>query len=184
MKKTFFTITSYFFVFFIAFSVLLGQPQPAAAVGCTSVGQCVNNKVCECKANCDNPAIAVIAPSNRDCGSAIIGGITPPDSVKALNDKAQGATGAIGIVLFLSRLLDFASIIAGMLIMFNVMTAGFTYITSAGDTAVYQKVKEKILWSGIGIIVIVSSYALAGIAGQLFFGDAGFILNPKLQGAL
>jgi hypothetical protein len=34
----------------------------------------------------------------------------------------------------------------------------------------------------IGLIIIVSAFTITAIASFILFGDAGFILNPKLVG--
>lgn len=178
MKHVFFIVlTTLFSAFFLFQSVPAVQ-----AAGCEQVGQCVDNKVCECF-NCDTPAETLYA-GTQDCGSAIIGGVTPPEGVRKINNQAVGQGGSIGIIIFASRMLNFFSIVAGIIIMFNVLFAGFTYITSAGDASAYQKIIDKVTWSIIGMVAIISAYAIAGIVGQVFFGDPTFILQPTLEGAI
>lgn len=179
MKKYLYSI-----VFLLAFFSASFQTVFAAG-GCTYVGQCVGNKKCECSVTgprafqeCQNADVLFVG--TQDCGSAIIGGVKPPTSVQAVND----ASGGIGIVYFASRLLDFGSVIAGILVMINFLVAGFIYITSAGNSAANEKVRDRISWSFVGLIVILAAYVLAGIGGLIFFGDATYILQPQLQGAL
>lgn len=180
----------YLYITFLSLAIystsLALNPKPiSAAGGCTYVGQCVGNLKCECSVKgprafqeCQNEDVLFVG--QEECGSAIIGGVKPPSAVQAVND----ASGGIGLVYFASRLLDFGSIIAGILVMLNFLVAGFMYITSAGNTATNEKVRDRISWSFVGMIVIVGAYALAGIGGLIFFGDATYILQPQLQGAL
>jgi uncharacterized membrane-anchored protein len=50
------------------------------------------------------------------------------------------------------------------------------------DAGVTEKVKEKITMTVIGLAIIAGSYILAGLIGLVMFGDASFIISPKLQG--
>jgi hypothetical protein len=183
-------LKKWLFVFCVGLLLALGTThhlnpnQVFANSGCLRVGQCINNKRCECSV--EGSWYACRIPSNlylgdQDCGSAIIGGVTAPFGVQEYTSESGGA---IGIMLFLSRLINLAAIVAGMIVFVNLLLAGFMYITSAGDTGTHQKVREKVTWSVLGILVIVVAYTLAGLIGLIFFGDPAFILRPELRGAL
>ena len=178
----FFTILMFFG---ILFSTQLTHPKNvSAADGCTRRGQCLNDKRCECNGASDYDCkynTDLLYLGDKPCGSAIIGGVTPPGAVANIN-AASG--GDIGVVFFISRLINFANIIAGILVMLNFVYAGFSYITSAGDSSAMGKINERLTWSFIGIIMIVGSYTLAGIFGLVFYGDPTFIIAPKFTGAL
>lgn len=109
----------------------------------------------------------------------IIGEIKAPEAVEKLN-AASG--GEIGALFFLSRLIRFGAVVAGVFSMWNFVSAGFTYITGAGNTATHVAVRDKMTWSLVGIIVIVLAYTIAGIIGLVFFKDATYLLNPKIEG--
>jgi len=143
--------------------------------GCTRNGQCIGNKVCTVDGN------NYLVITNRACGSTIMGKITPPQGVIDYNIDSAQYGGRIGIVLFASRLLRIATILAGIWVMANFILAGIDFITNAGNTETMGKVKDRLTYSLIGIILVVSAYTVAGIIGLVFFGDAGFILNPDLE---
>ncbi len=117
-------------------------------------------------------------------GQNVIGEVKPPKGVADYNAQAQLSGGEIGIILFASRVIIIVNVIAGLFIIYNFLVAGFTYVTSAGDSAAHAKVRDRLTFSLVGLLVVVSSYTLAGVVGLIFFGDAAFILSPELQGAL
>jgi len=196
MKKIF--LTSAIFSFFSLLSPTAANAQNTQVVkkdGCESVGKCSGGKTCQ-KSTHPNPITGedeiVISATGPACGSGearpVLGGVKPPTSIQKLNFIAKTSEGntvaGIGLILFLSRILQFGSIIAGIWVMFNVISAAFIYITKPGGTDGAEAVKEKLTMSAIGLSLIVTAFLLAGALGQIFFGDAGYILNPQLIGAL
>ncbi len=167
----------------VLFSSQLIQPKQVSAATCSYIGQCIDNKRCicvvlggECYSN--QPELIL---SDQPCGSAIIGGVEAPIAITNIN-MASGQE--IGLIFFISRTLNFANIVAGILVMINFVIAGFTYITSAGNVANMTKINEKLMWSVLGILMIVGSYTLAAIFGLVFYGDPTFIITPVLTGAI
>lgn len=165
---------------------------------CTRIGQCVDNKTCVVKeriTRADGVIVEHVGLSDDPgeggvaCGSSSIGGVAVPDSVRMFNLRArvdgnQSNSNSIGIVVFASNLLKLFAIIAGIWAMLNFVLAGYTLISSSSDTGAMQKVREQITMSAIGLALIAGAYIIAGLIGLFLFGDAGFILNPKLQGAI
>lgn len=112
----------------------------------------------------------------------IIGPIENPlppgyKSVFGSGGEAQG-----GLVLFLSNVLRLFFVGAGVFALINFIVAGFQYMTAAGDTKALNAAWSRIWQSLIGLVLIVGSFAVAALFGQLIFGDPGFILNPKVYG--
>jgi len=95
--------------------------------------------------------------------------------------RFDAATGGIGLLGFVSALIQLGTVVAGLWVMFNFIMAGYTYITSSGDSAAHGKVAQKITNSVAGLIIIVLAYAFAALIGLLFFGKADYILNPTLR---
>lgn len=174
MKKILFVLI---FVLFTSF-ILPDNAQAACPVGvtcnngCESVGQCVNNRRCEL-------VDGVLYAGPIDCGSAQLGGVRPPGYIAAYNNQA----GNNGLLLFLSRLINLFVIICGIWTMFNFLYSGFIFITYGSDSKAMSEVKDKLTMTGIGLAIIASAYLIAGLIGLIFFGDASFILNPKITGA-
>ncbi len=100
--------------------------------------------------------------------------------VNPLNRYGSATSG--GLVKFLSNILRIFFVVAGMLAFLNLIIAGFKFMTAAGDSKKINEAWERIWQSLLGLILIAGSFALAAFFGFLIFGDAGFILNPKIYG--
>lgn len=109
----------------------------------------------------------------------IVGTIEKPAGLAAFDLDAGGAD-SIGLLVFISNLLKIGTVIAGIWVLFNVVMAGWMYITSSGDSNVHGKVRDQITNSVLGLIVIVSSYTIAALIGLIFFGRADYFLNPTI----
>ena len=164
---------------------------PIKIDGCESDGQCVNGKLYEFTSY--PPPYGMICARRVSCGGgegvAVLGAVKPPNSILKLNLFALIASSdnsgmGIGLILFLSRVLQFGSIIAGLWVMFNVISAAFIYITKPDSDDGLTAVKEKLTMSAVGLSLIVGAFAIAGIIGLIFFGNAAYILNPQLITAL
>lgn len=81
---------------------------------------------------------------------------------------------------FITVIIRLITIVAGIWALFNLIFAGFKYITAANDVKAVETAWQSIYMSLIGLIIIVSAFAIAAIVGGLFFGDATFIINPRL----
>lgn len=140
--------------------------------GCSYIGQCVNNKTCVSERG-------VVAPNGEACGAAMVGDISVPEGVRSYDWLTSRADG-IGLVPFISRLLQFFTVIVGIFSMFNIISIGYTYISGMGDPQSHVNMRQKFQYTIIGLILIAAAYAIAGGLGLLFFGDAGYILFPRL----
>ena len=115
------------------------------------------------------------------CGAYMVGRVAPPAGVAERNffDMNTNSAG-IGILSFFSTLLRLFTIIAGIAVFLNFLYAGYTFISKAGDSKAFSEVQERLTFSVIGIVIIVAIYIIAAIIGLIFFGDAGFILQPNI----
>ena len=86
----------------------------------------------------------------------------------------------IGIINFASRLLRIFTIVCGVWFMFNMIFAGYLFLASSGDAAVFGKFKESLFYSLVGLFIVAVAYLIAGVIGIIMFGDAGFIIRPTL----
>ena len=113
--------------------------------------------------------------------SSIVGTVDNP-----LPTAYQGITGNAGspggLILFLTNILRLVFVAAGLFAFINLILAGFQFMSAGGDAKAIEKAMGKIWQSLIGLILVVGSFALAALFGYLLFGDAGFILNPKIYG--
>ncbi len=87
-----------------------------------------------------------------------------------------------GIILFGTNILRLVFLIAGLFSLIKVIIAGFGFITAGGEPKKIEQAWANIWQSIVGILIIVSSFVIAGVIGQLFFGSANYILMPALFG--
>jgi hypothetical protein len=87
-----------------------------------------------------------------------------------------------GLIAFISNIIKFVTIAAGLFAFINLILAGFTYISAGSDAKKTAEAWSKIYMSLIGLVIIVGSYALAAIVGALLFHDPSAILSPKIYG--
>jgi len=113
--------------------------------------------------------------------SDIVGEITSP--LPGSYGSAFGTSGSPGgIILFLTNVIRLIFVMAGVYALINFIMAGYQYMSAGGDSKVLSSAWARIWQTLLGLIVIVSSFVLAAIFGQLIFGRADFILNPVIYG--
>jgi hypothetical protein len=95
---------------------------------------------------------------------------------------AQYETGGaeIGLLNFVSQLVRIITAVAGLILFFNFLIAGYTYLTSEGNPKAHENVRNRITFSVIGIVIIVSAYTIIALISLIFFGSATFVLNPEI----
>lgn len=112
----------------------------------------------------------------------IFGEIKNPFSIFGVTKYAEGVGPNFGLIVFLNNLLRLIFLGAGLFAFLNLIIAGLGFISAEGDPKKISSAWAKIWQSLVGLLIIVSSFVLAAIFGQLIFGDAGAILKPKLYG--
>lgn len=97
--------------------------------------------------------------------------------------KSYGSVeSAKGISAFISNIITIIFVAAGLYVFFNLMIAGFSYITAAGDEKKIMAATASINSSLIGLVVMVAAAAVTGIVSYLLFGSATAILAPSITG--
>lgn len=109
------------------------------------------------------------------------GTLEAPPGVDKFN-QASGLSGdQVAIFFFISRVLQIGTIIAGIWVVANIVMAGTTFISSSGDSKAATKVKDILTQSVVGLLLIITSYTVAGVIGLLLFGDATYLINPTFE---
>lgn len=101
-----------------------------------------------------------------------IGTFQPPGGV--INNEGEVGT-------FFTNVISVIIAISGIWFLIQLLLAGFSYITGAGDSKKTEMAMKKITDSFIGLIIIVISFAAVTIIGQLFFGNANFVTDPQIK---
>lgn len=87
-----------------------------------------------------------------------------------------------GLPTFITNVITIIFAGAGIFAFFNLMIAGFSYITAAGDEKKILSATQSINMSLIGLVVMVAAAAVTGIVSYLLFGSATAILSPTIKG--
>ncbi len=111
----------------------------------------------------------------------IVGKIDNP-LPSAYKNLAGSAGQAGGLILFFSNVLRLVFVIAGIYAFINFIIAGYTYMSAGGDSKSIASAWARIWQTLLGLVVVVGSFAIASLMGQLIFGDPQYILNPTLYG--
>ena len=106
--------------------------------------------------------------------AGIFGSVTNPI------DKYGSVNG--GLPKFVSNIITVIFVGAGLFAFFNLMFAGFSYITSNGDQKKLETALASINMSLTGLVIMVAAAAVTGIVSFILFGDATAILSPTIKG--
>lgn len=87
-----------------------------------------------------------------------------------------------GLPSFITNIVTVIFIAAGVYSFFNLMIAGFSYITAAGDSKKIEAATLSINNTLIGLVIMVAAAAITGIASYVLFGNASAILSPTIKG--
>lgn len=104
------------------------------------------------------------------------GNITPPAPLT----KYGGGNFVTGFIPFLNVILKLLVVIAGLYFLFNLILAGYQFISAGGDSKAIQEAWGKIWQSIVGLLIVAASFLLAAIFGLLIFNDWQAILNPTI----
>ncbi len=85
---------------------------------------------------------------------------------------------AIGKVIQLA--INLIIIGAALYALFNLVLAGYSFMSAGGDPKKVADAWAKIYQTLIGLVVTAGAFVLAAIFGQLLFGSYTFILQPIL----
>lgn len=99
-----------------------------------------------------------------------------------INGSGYGNLEEFGLISFISNVIKFAIVAAGLFAFINMIIAGWAYLASNGQPEAIAAAWRRMYMSLIGLAVMVASFAIAAIAGQLLLGSYDAILNPVIYG--
>ena len=83
--------------------------------------------------------------------------------------------------VFISGIIKFLMVLAGLYSLWQFLTGGFSFITSGGEKAKITEAQQKIQMSIIGLVVMTASFIIIAIVSKILFDKFDFILNPQLE---
>lgn len=111
-----------------------------------------------------------------------IGCLTAPTGVVALPtpDKTTGQVGLGPILSLVNIAFNLIFIVAGLFAFFQLIMAGYQFMNAGGDSKQVSAAWNKITQTFLGIIIMIGSFLISAIMGQIFFGDPLHFLRPTL----
>lgn len=111
------------------------------------------------------------------------GTITNPFGTGGLNvpGYTSGASGE-GLIILLNNLIKFIIVVAGLYTFWNLISAGYGFMSAGEDAKAIGKAWAKFYQSLLGLLLVAGSFVLAAIFGWLIFKDPSALLVPKLYG--
>lgn len=101
----------------------------------------------------------------------ILGNITNPTTYTSTNGE--------GLFMFMSNLFKLAGVIAGIILIFRLISAGYFYLSALGDPKKFQQASDMITQSVLGLVIVAGAFIIAGLVAR-FTGIN--ILNPTIYG--
>jgi len=107
--------------------------------------------------------------------SDIFGQINPPSPIAEFGDIESGGLGN-----FLNTILKLMVVGAGVYALFNLVLAGYAFLSAGEDPKKVSGAWNKIWQSILGLTFAAGAFVLAAIFGKLIFGDWNAILSPTI----
>ena len=112
------------------------------------------------------------------------GTITNPFSKLAPNTMLASpeATRGEGLIIILNNLLKFTIVVAGLFTFWNIIAAGYGFMSAGEDAKAVAKAWSKFTMSLVGLTFVAGSFVLAAIFGWLIFRAPSALISPKIFG--
>lgn len=89
-------------------------------------------------------------------------------------------TSGEGLILILNSLVKFSIVIAGLYTFWNLISAGYGFMSAGGEAKAIEKAWAKIWQSLLGLLVVAASFVLAMVFGKLIFNDPSILISPQV----
>ena len=113
----------------------------------------------------------------RNIAQSIFGNVNQPPGINRYGNLLEG--GPSGFITSLLRLLI---VVAGLFAVFNLVFAGYAFMSAGDDPKKVAGAWGKIYLSLLGLAVSAGSFVLAAIFGKIIFGDYYSLLRLRVFG--
>src|SRR4030042_5330351 len=110
----------------------------------------------------------------------VFGNFAPPPGVSTYIGLSGSAEG--GLQVFISNIIKTIITLAGVFALFNLIFAGYAFMSAGGNAEKIAGAWAKIWQTLIGLLIAVGSFVLAGVFGKLIFGDYNALLRLRVFG--
>ena len=114
---------------------------------------------------------SVIRHSRENCGSALA------QSTEDDDRAGVGGGNAAGVTNVASTVADILTLAVGALAVIFIIIGGFKYITSAGDASKSASARSTILYSVVGLVVVIFARVIVNYVLDEAEADAAMLLN-------
>ncbi len=94
--------------------------------------------------------------------------ISAPKGLENIYNDLGKSSPDLALGDWISKLLQYSIIIAGLIFFVKLISAGFSYMTSAGDSAKVQAATKEITNALIGLLLVVSVFFIKQILETVF----------------
>ncbi len=106
------------------------------------------------------------------------GNLKAPAPLLKFGDLTNVQQPALG--KFLNLFIQLLIIGAGIYAFFNLILAGYGFLSAGDDSKKVEAAWGKIWQTAIGLLFVGGSFVLAALFGWLIYGDPNSILNPSI----
>ena len=110
----------------------------------------------------------------RYLATTIWGYVSPPPGVSRYSGGSLP-----GLQIFVQNIVRTLIIIAGTYAFINLLLAGYSFMSAVGNPEKIAQAWAKIWQTLLGLLVAAGSFVIAGIAGELIFGDPNALLQLR-----
>jgi len=93
-----------------------------------------------------------------------------------------GVSEYTGLTNFISNIVKLLIVGAGIYALFNIVTAGYSFMSAGGDPKKIADAWSKIWQTLMGLMFAAGSIVLAAIFGRIIFGNANALLQITIFG--
>lgn len=105
-----------------------------------------------------------------------IGSLKPVSDARAPEEITPTGEGFLAsLETYLGDIIGVITILATLFFIVYAFLAAFEWVTSGGDSGKVAKARDRLIWSTLGLILVVATYAIIGLIGSLVGID---ILEP------
>lgn len=116
--------------------------------------------------------------------AASIGNIEPVTDARAPESLTQEGV-VTSLETYISDIIGIITILAGLFFIVFAFVAAFEWVTAGADSGKVAKARDRLLWSTLGLILIVAAYSIIGLIGTIVginILDLGSLINSIVPG--
>jgi len=76
--------------------------------------------------------------------------------------------GLTNIISVISKVIGILTIVASIWFMFQILFAGYEWITAGGDAKKLGEARDQIVHAFVGLVIVVGAWSLTAVTGQFF----------------